>query len=77
MIYAVLETKPYNYLAFKLILNQSTIETFVIDNNIDLLAFIAYVRKSNDNECKVIKNIINGKTDIYTKNNLIKKVCKN
>jgi hypothetical protein len=71
-----LETSPYNYLAFKLVLNNSIIENFIIDNNIDVFAFIAYVRKSNDVETRFIKNTINNKNDIYYKEILINRFRK-
>jgi hypothetical protein len=59
-----------------LLLPQTTIERFVDNNDIDLLAFIVYVRKSDDDKIKIIKNIINGKIDIYTKNKFIKALKK-
>jgi predicted component of type VI protein secretion system len=71
-----LETSPYNYLAFKLVLTNSIIENFIIDNNIDILAFVAYIRKTNDVETKFIKNTINNKNDIYYKEILISRFRK-
>jgi hypothetical protein len=71
-----LETSPYNYLAFKLVLTNSIIENFIIDNNIDILAFVAYIRKSNDVETRFIKNTINNKNDIYYKEILISRFRK-
>jgi hypothetical protein len=71
-----LETSPYNYLAFKLVLNNSIIENFIIDNNIDILAFVAYIRKTNDVETRFIKNTINNKNDIYYKEILISRFRK-
>jgi predicted component of type VI protein secretion system len=71
-----LETSPYNYLAFKLVLTNSIIENFIIDNNIDILAFVAYIRKTNDVETRFIKNIINNKNDIYYKEILISRFRK-
>jgi hypothetical protein len=71
-----LETSPYNYLAFKLVLTNSIIENFIIDNNIDILAFVAYVRKTNDVETRFIKNTINNKNDIYYKEILISRFRK-
>jgi hypothetical protein len=72
-----LETNPYNYLAFKLVINPNMVEKFILDNNIDLRAFITGVKKSNNTQLKDIKNIINGKADIYTKNQFIQKFGKN
>jgi hypothetical protein len=72
-----LETNPYNYLAFKLVINPNMVEKFILDNNIDLRAFIVGVKKSNNTQLKDIKNIINGKADIYTKNQFIQKFGKN
>jgi len=72
-----LETNPYNYLAFKLVINPNMVEKFILDNNIDLRAFITGVKKSNNTQLKDIKNIINGKTDIYIKNQFIQKFGKN
>jgi hypothetical protein len=72
-----LETNPYNYLGFKLVINPNTVEKFILDNNIDLRAFMAGVKKSNNTQLKDIKNIINGKADIYTKNQFIQKFEKN
>jgi predicted component of type VI protein secretion system len=71
-----LETSPYNYLAFKLVLTNSIIENFIIDNNIDILAFVAYIRKTNDVETRFIKNTINNKNDIYYKEILISRFRK-
>jgi predicted component of type VI protein secretion system len=71
-----LETSPYNYLAFKLVLTNSIIENFIIDNNIDILAFVAYIRKTNDVETRFIKNTINNKNDIYYKEILINRFRK-
>ena len=71
-----METSPYNYLAFKLVLNNSIIENFIIDNNIDILAFVAYIRKTNDVETRFIKNTINNKNDIYYKEILISRFRK-
>jgi hypothetical protein len=72
-----LETNPYNYLAFKLVINPNMVEKFILDNNIDLRAFMVGVKKSNNTQLKDIKNIINGKADIYTKNQFIQKFGKN
>lgn len=72
-----LETNPYNYIGFRVSLNPKTIESFVNDNKIDLRAFMVGVRKANSNQLRDIKNIINGKTDIYTKNQFIQKFGKN
>jgi hypothetical protein len=72
-----LETNPYNYLAFKLVINPNMVEKFILDNNIDLRAFITGVKKLNNTQLKDIKSIINGKTDIYTKNQFIQKFGKN
>jgi hypothetical protein len=72
-----LETNPYNYLAFKLVINPNMVEKFILDNNIDLRAFVVGVKKSNNTQLKDIKNIINGKADIYTKNQFIQKFGKN
>ena len=71
-----METSPYNYLAFKLVLTNSIIENFIIDNNIDILAFVAYIRKTNDVETRFIKNTINNKNDIYYKEILISRFRK-
>ena len=71
-----METSPYNYLAFKLVLANSIIENFIIDNNIDILAFVAYIRKTNDVETRFIKNTINNKNDIYYKEILISRFRK-
>ena len=71
-----METSPYNYLAFKLVLTNSIIENFIIDNNIDILAFVAYIRKTNDVETRFIKNTINNKNDIYYKEILINRFRK-
>jgi hypothetical protein len=71
-----LETNPNNYIGFRLAINPKTIESFVNDNNIDLRAFVVLVRKSSETQLKSIKNIIVGKTDIYTKNNFIDKIKK-
>jgi len=71
-----LETNPYNYLAFKLVINPNMVEKFILDNNIDLRAFVVGVKKSNNTQLKDIKNIINGKADIYTKNQFIQKFGK-
>jgi hypothetical protein len=71
-----LETSPYNYLAFKLVLTNSIIENFIIDNNIDILAFVAYIRKTNDVETRFIKNTINNTNDIYYKEILISRFRK-
>jgi hypothetical protein len=72
-----LETNPYNYLAFKLVINPTVVEKFILDNNIDLRVFMVGVKKSNNTQLKDIKNIINGKADIYTKNQFIQKFVKN
>jgi hypothetical protein len=72
-----LETNPYNYLAFKLVINPKVVEKFILDTNIDLRAFMVGVRKANNTQLKDIKNIINGKADIYTKNQFIQKFEKN
>jgi hypothetical protein len=72
-----LETNPYNYLAFKLVVNPKTVEKFILGNNIDLRAFMVGVRKATNTQLKDIKNIINGKADIYTKNQFIQKFGKN
>lgn len=72
-----LETSPYNYIGFRVALNPKTIESFVNDNKIDLRAFVVGVRKANSNQLRDIKNIINGKADIYTKNQFIEKFEKN
>jgi hypothetical protein len=72
-----LETNPYNYLAFKLVINPTVVEKFILDNNIDLRVFMVGVKKSNNTQLNDIKNIINGKADIYTKNQFIQKFVKN
>jgi hypothetical protein len=66
-----LETSPYNYLAFKLIINHTVIEKFITDNNIDLKAFVVYIKKVDDNGLNLVKNILKDKADIYYKKTLI------
>lgn len=66
-----METEPYNYLVFKLILTQDVIKTFIEDNDIDLRAFMVYVRKLDSTKVEFVKKIIKNKTDIYYKEQLI------
>jgi len=66
-----LETQPYNFLALQLILKPEVIEKFVVDNNIDLRAFMVFIKKSNTVDRNRIKSIISGKNDIYSRNKLI------
>lgn len=66
-----METEPYNYLVFKLILTQEVIKKFIEDNNIDLRAFMVYVRKLDNTKIEFLKNVIKNKTDIYYKEQLI------
>lgn len=68
-----METNPYNHIGFRLALNPKTVEAFVIDNNIDVRAFMVKVKKSNSTELREIKNIINGVVNGYTKGQFIKK----
>ena len=71
-----METHPYKYLAFKLAINPLVVESFILDNNIDLRVFMVGVKKSTNDQLKDIKNIINEKADIYTKNKFIQQFGK-
>jgi hypothetical protein len=47
------------------------IKTFIEDNDIDLRAFMVYVRKLNNTQIEFLRNTIKDKTDIYYKEKLI------
>lgn len=72
-----METKPYDYLAFKLILTHSVLEKFIIDNQIDVRAFMVYIKKLNLKELEFVKSVIMDKVDIYYKEKLIYAFRKN
>ena len=52
-------------------LTQDVIKTFIEDNDIDLRAFMVYVRKLNNTQIEFLRNTIKDKTDIYYKEQLI------
>ena len=52
-------------------MTQDVIKTFIEDNDIDLRAFMVYVRKLNNTQIEFLRNIIKDKADIYYKEKLI------
>jgi len=52
-------------------LTQDVIKTFIEGNDIDLRAFMVYVRKLNNTQIEFLRNTIKDKTDIYYKEKLI------
>ena len=52
-------------------LTQDVIKTFIEGNDIDLRAFMVYVRKLNNTQIEFLRNTIKDKTDIYYKEQLI------
>ena len=47
------------------------IEKFIIDNQIDVRAFMVYIKKLNNTQIEFVKNVIKDKVDIYYKEKLI------
>lgn len=72
-----METNTYDYLAFKLIIHPSVIEKFIVDNQIDVRAFMVYIKKLSNTEVEFVKNVIKDKVDIYYKEKLIYAFRKN
>lgn len=66
-----METQPYNLLALQLLVKPEVIEKFIVDNNIDLKAFMVWVKKMDISNRNGLKSIISGKGDIYYKNRVI------